>query len=167
MALTAWSTSSPVRVRSGWRKVRPKWTLCSSSARLPPWKVSRYSTAARVGPAASTTAAARSAQLNERATTSDRSRTTAGNGGKRTDSEATSSACSHQDVELELGRRAGAAELECRELAGIDLAQVAEVSVAQQELGGAAGGEEGDLDRLRRQGRGDVQPRQERLDARP
>ena len=40
--LTAASTSSPVSVRSGCRKAMPKWTLCLSSGRFPPWKVSRY-----------------------------------------------------------------------------------------------------------------------------
>ena len=87
-----------------------------------------------------------SAQGEDRATTRERSRTTAGNGGSGV-VLGDEPGLVHQDVEFELGRGAGGPQLECRELAVIDLAQVAQVRLAQQQLGGAAGGEEGELDR--------------------
>ena len=70
----------------------------------------------------------------------------------------------HKNGELDLGRRAGATELECRELIGIDLAHVTKVNVTQQEPGSATGCEQCHLDRLSSQGRGNVQSREERLD---
>ena len=103
------STSSPVRVRSGWRNRRPKWRLClplGDGSRPGRCRGSRSTPAS--GRPACATAAARSAQASDRG---DDEREVARDGRERAaaaGSCGTSSARSMQDAELQLGRRAGA-----------------------------------------------------------
>ena len=91
--LTAPSTSSPVSVRSGWRKTMPKWTLCVSVGEIPALERVQVVDGFERRPRRADDRLGQSAQGKSRATTSERSRTTAGNGG-RGRCRATSSACS-------------------------------------------------------------------------
>ena len=80
--MTARSTSSPVSVRSGCRKTMLKWTLCMSSGKVsPPERVQVLDGFRASDPPHRTTVSDSSAHGKTRATTSERSRTTAGNGG--------------------------------------------------------------------------------------
>ena len=76
----------------------------------------------------------------------------------------TSSARRLQDVERELGHRAGALKLEGIEPIGRHLAQIAQVGPRERQLRGPTGGEEGDRGGPDFQMAVDVEPAQERLD---